>query len=139
MQQLLTRGIGHTRFKPTDIGEIPEEWEILKISQMGERDRPAVKTGPFGTQLKTEHFRLSGVPVLNIASLGEGKIEKKGLFYISEEKARELNEYKVKSGDLVFSRVADVGRSIVIPPEAEDWIISSNLFRISAPATFLSM
>ena len=26
MQQLLTRGIGHTRFKQTEIGEIPEEW-----------------------------------------------------------------------------------------------------------------
>ena len=26
MQKLLTRGIGHTLFKMTDIGEIPEEW-----------------------------------------------------------------------------------------------------------------
>ena len=26
LQQLLTRGIGHTRFKQTEIGEIPEEW-----------------------------------------------------------------------------------------------------------------
>ena len=26
LQQLLTRGIGHTRFKQTEIGEIPQEW-----------------------------------------------------------------------------------------------------------------
>jgi type I restriction enzyme S subunit len=30
LQQLLTRGIGHTRFKQTEIGEIPEEWEVSK-------------------------------------------------------------------------------------------------------------
>ncbi|RDV23418.1 restriction endonuclease subunit S, partial [Parageobacillus toebii] len=28
MQQLLTKGISHTRFKKTEIGEIPEEWEV---------------------------------------------------------------------------------------------------------------
>ena len=33
MQKLLTRGIGHTKFKKTKIGkelEIPEEWEVSK-------------------------------------------------------------------------------------------------------------
>ena len=28
MQTLLTKGIGHTKFKKTEIGEIPEEWEV---------------------------------------------------------------------------------------------------------------
>ena len=28
MQRLLTRGIGHTRFKKTELGEIPETWRI---------------------------------------------------------------------------------------------------------------
>jgi type I restriction enzyme, S subunit len=31
MQQLLTKGIGHTKFKKTEIGEIPEEWEVRRI------------------------------------------------------------------------------------------------------------
>jgi len=31
MQELLTRGIGHTRFKQTEIGEIPEEWEVARL------------------------------------------------------------------------------------------------------------
>jgi len=33
MQQLLTRGIGHTKFKQTEIGEIPEEWAVKTIEQ----------------------------------------------------------------------------------------------------------
>lgn len=31
MQELLTRGIGHTRFKKTEIGEIPKDWKIEKL------------------------------------------------------------------------------------------------------------
>ncbi|BCS89467.1 restriction endonuclease subunit S [Pseudodesulfovibrio sediminis] len=31
LQDLLTRGIGHTRFKQTEIGEIPEEWVDGKV------------------------------------------------------------------------------------------------------------
>ena len=31
MNTLLTKGIRHTKFKMTEIGEIPEEWEVVKI------------------------------------------------------------------------------------------------------------
>ena len=34
MQTLFTNGIGHTEFKMTEIGEIPEEWEISKLSKI---------------------------------------------------------------------------------------------------------
>jgi len=35
MQELLTRGIGHTKFKKTEIGEIPVDWEVKKIKDTG--------------------------------------------------------------------------------------------------------
>jgi type I restriction enzyme, S subunit len=37
MQQLLTKGIGHTKFKKTEIGEIPEEWEVKNIGELAEK------------------------------------------------------------------------------------------------------
>jgi type I restriction enzyme S subunit len=33
MQKLLTRGIGHTRFKMTEIGGIPEEWDVRELKE----------------------------------------------------------------------------------------------------------
>jgi len=36
MQTLLTKGIGHTKFKMTEIGEMPEEWRNEKISKLGQ-------------------------------------------------------------------------------------------------------
>ena len=32
MQQLLTRGIGHTEYKDTPIGKIPKEWDVRELS-----------------------------------------------------------------------------------------------------------
>lgn len=31
MQELLTKGIGHTEFKDTEIGRIPKDWELVKL------------------------------------------------------------------------------------------------------------
>ncbi len=36
MQRLLTRGIGHTKFKPTGICDIPEEWEVVRLGDICE-------------------------------------------------------------------------------------------------------
>ncbi|MEM4097701.1 MAG: restriction endonuclease subunit S [Candidatus Micrarchaeaceae archaeon] len=36
MQTLLTKGIGHTKFKMTEIGEIPEEWKLVTAGQIVE-------------------------------------------------------------------------------------------------------
>ncbi|WP_212005895.1 restriction endonuclease subunit S [Chitinophaga sp. HK235] len=34
MQQLLTKGIGHTKFKSSHLGEIPESWEVSNIGEL---------------------------------------------------------------------------------------------------------
>jgi len=35
MQQLFTRGIGHTKFTETKLGEIPKEWEVVRLGDVG--------------------------------------------------------------------------------------------------------
>ncbi|MDR6901490.1 restriction endonuclease subunit S [Rhizobium miluonense] len=35
LERLLTKGIGHTRFKQTEIGEIPEGWDVGPLSRFG--------------------------------------------------------------------------------------------------------
>ena len=34
LKHLLTRGIGHTRFKHTEIGKLPEEWEVVRLGDV---------------------------------------------------------------------------------------------------------
>ena len=37
MQRLLTKGIGHTKFKKTDFGEIPEDWDIVNLKDISSK------------------------------------------------------------------------------------------------------
>lgn len=34
MQKLLIKGIGHTKFKKTEVGEIPEEWQVVRLENI---------------------------------------------------------------------------------------------------------
>jgi len=140
MQDLLTKGIdenGNIRseetheFKDSPLGRIPVEWEVATIAKFGSKDRSYLRTGPFGSDLNTKHWVEEGIPVLTIGALGEGEIIKEELFYVSKTTANNLKAFRVESGDIVFSRVADIGRSLVIQDEQTGWIISSNLMRIA--------
>lgn len=142
LRDLLTRGTDqHGRLRsPGDtlrdlrggpIRQIPRGWTVGTLESMRASDRPFIKTGPFGSSLKGEHWTESGVPVVTIGSLGEGEFTNSELLYISDRKASELSAYMLEEGDLVFSRVADVGRSVVVREAERGWIMSSNLMRIS--------
>jgi type I restriction enzyme S subunit len=90
----------------------------------------ALKTGPFGSKLNARCFAITGIPIINIAAIGEGKVEEDGLLFLKPELANEFRSYFVLRGDLVFSRVAEIGRCMLIRPEQERSMISSNLIRI---------
>lgn len=119
------------QFENSLFGSKPKEWEVVTLAERKSPNRPYIKTGPFGSSLKGEHWVTEGVPVITIGALGEGEIIKSELLFISRSKARSLEPYAVNAGDLVFSRVADIGRSIVIGEAEDGWIMSSNLMRIS--------
>ena len=140
MQDLLTRGIdehGNLRseqthgFKDSPLGRIPAEWDVAGLSTRKHAKKPYLKTGPFGSSLKISDWVEHGIPVITIGALGEGSFEEGDLLYISMAKAEQLAAYALEPGDIVFSRVADVGRSVVVTERERDWIMSSNMMRIS--------
>lgn len=139
MQDLLTLGIdseGNVRsekthkFKDSPLGRIPEEWECVTIKGVAGSNSDCIKTGPFGSSLKGEHWKETGMPVITIGALGEDEFINDNLLFISQEKANELYKYSLKEGDILFSRVADVGRSLIIDKEHTGWIMSSNFMRL---------
>lgn len=143
MHDLFTRGVtpdGRLRptreqapdlYKESPLGWIPKEWEIASLSDRARSGRAHLKTGPFGSALKIEHWVEAGHPVITIGALGEGELIESELLHVSDATAQRLREYQLEVGDVVFSRVADVGRSAVILDSHKGWIMSSNLMRIS--------
>lgn len=143
MHDLFTRGVAHDgRLRPTreqapdlykesPLGWIPKEWETASLADRARPGRPHLKTGPFGSSLKIEHWVEDGHPVITIGALGEGDFIHSELLFVSDVTAQRLREYQLEVDDVVFSRVADVGRSAVILDGNKGWIMSSNLMRIS--------
>ncbi len=143
LHDLLTRGIdanGELRppqaeapqlYKESALGWIPKEWDVSGLANIALKDRSVIRTGPFGSSLKGEHWRESGRPVVTIGSLGETAFVTSELLYIEEATAARLAEFELIPGDIVFSRVADVGRSVVVSESERGWIMSSNFMRIS--------
>lgn len=143
LHDLLTRGIdasGELRppvevaphlYKESPLGWIPKEWEISGLAEVALSNRSVIKTGPFGSSLKGEHWRELGCPVVTIGSLGEGYFDEQELLYVDESTARRLADFVLITGDIAFSRVADVGRAVVVTDAQCGWIMSSNFMRIS--------
>jgi type I restriction enzyme S subunit len=143
MHDLFTRGVlpnGQLRppreqapelYQETAIGWIPREWEVSGLAAKGRFGTSWIRTGPFGSALKGEHWRSHGHPVITIGALGEGNILSEGLLFVNDRDATRLHDFQLKAGDVVFSRVADVGRSIVVREDQAGWIMSSNLMRIA--------
>jgi type I restriction enzyme S subunit len=143
MHDLFTRGVlpnGKLRpprrdapelYQETEIGWIPRAWNV---SGLAEKSRPGtnwIRTGPFGSSLKGEHWRTNGHPVITIGALGDGIFIPEELLFVDNRDAVRLIDFQLSSGDVVFSRVADVGRSVVVRKEQAGWIMSSNLMRLA--------
>lgn len=53
------------------------------------------------------------------------------LRHVSEDKARQLGQYSVRSEDILFARMGTVGRCCVVPKYAEGWLFNYHLIRVS--------
>jgi type I restriction enzyme, S subunit len=149
MHDLFTRGVlptGQLRpprdqapelYQETAIGWIPREWEVSGLAAKGRAGTSWIRTGPFGSSLKGEHWRLDGHPVITIGALGAGEFIQSELLFVGTKDASRLIDFQLKENDVVFSRVADVGRSVVVREAQAGWIMSSNLMRIAVNETLL--
>jgi len=95
----------------TDLPDLPEGWCWVSVQQVGQPDEQPVLTGPFGTSLGSADFMAEGVPIVTIGCLTEQGVDLSKSAYISARKALELRKYGLRHGDLLFSRMATVGRA----------------------------
>jgi type I restriction enzyme, S subunit len=130
MQELLTRGIGHKKFKKTEIGEIPEVWGIVKTQNIALETKNAIKAGPFGSELKKSMFVKNGYKVYGQEQVISNDFSV-GNYYISEEKFNKLKDFEIKPNDVLISLVGTFGKISVVPDKVEKGIINPRLIKIS--------
>lgn len=121
MQTLLTKGIGHTKFKNTEIGEIPEEWDVKKIGDICE-----VKGGkrlPKGYQLEDED---NAFPYIRVADMYMGGIRQDDIKYVPKDIVDKIKNYKISKDDLFISVAGTLGIVGQVPYELDGANLTEN-------------
>ena len=99
MQELLTRGIGHTEFKDSPVGRIPKGWECVQLKDVTRKFQN-------GYAFSASGYMERGIPIISMALIGlDGNFNKdyKKTKFWDKEARESLNRYLVKNGDLLIA------------------------------------
>jgi type I restriction enzyme S subunit len=101
LKRLLTRGIGHTRFKQTEIGELPEEWEVVRLE-----DVARVFSGSSAPQGR-EYFENGIFPfvrVQDLARYGQTRCLTEVTDKVNERAVQEHHMVLARKGTILFPK-----------------------------------
>ena len=116
------------KFKQTEIGEIPEDWEVEQLQKVCLKK--GIQTGPFGSQLHNKDYVLDGTPIITVEHLGDNRILHENLPRVSETDRLRLSNYSMIEGDIIFSRVGSVDRRAIAKKSEEGWLFSGRCLRV---------
>jgi type I restriction enzyme S subunit len=120
MQKLLTRGIGHNKFKKTEIGEIPEEWQLVPLKNV--IFKGAIKDP---SDIPDQKFKY-----VDISSISNEFCKIMEFQIIDGKKAPSRARKEIKWKDIIYATVRPYLKRIAIVPKELDGEICSTGFCI---------
>ena len=107
INELLTKGIGHKNFQDSEIGRLPKNWELKKVSDIADVIDPHPSH-------RAPSIDLNGIPFIGIGDIEEnGNILLSKVRKVSAEIFDEHNKrYKISKITIGFGRVASIGKII---------------------------
>ena len=120
-----------TKFKQTEIGMIPEDWEVKELRSL--LQKKGYIRGPFGSSLRRPELQSEGIPVYEQANAIYNHRDFR--FFIDEDKYNEMKRFAVEENDLIISCSGTFGKISIINNEDPKGIISqalliANLFNL---------
>ena len=114
------------RLVDSELGEIPEGWEVKRIEDIAER----VAMGPFGSSIKVSTFVDKGIPIISGHHLNGTLLEDGDYRFITEDHAEKLAKSNVQRGDIIFTHAGSIGQASCIPPSSQfdRYVISQRQF-----------
>ncbi len=97
-------------YKLTELGVIPEEWEIQACSEVSERIMVGIVIRP------KQYYVSHGVPAFRSANIREDGITDSDLVFISDSSNTLLAKSQTRTGDILTVRTGYPGTSAVVRP-----------------------
>lgn len=126
MQELLTKGIGHKKFKKTKLGMIPEKWEVKKLKEISD-----VKSGkrlPKGEKLIADD---NGLPYLQVKDMFMGGVKLSNILFVPEHIQEKIKKYTISKDDLFISVAGTLGLIGEVPEKLDDANLTENANKIT--------
>jgi len=93
----------------------PRRFSCMRLGDLASR----FSDGPFGSNLKSEHYKESGIRVIRLQNIGVNELLNDDKVYISETHASSLNKHECLPGDILVGTLGDPNLRACIQPE---WI-----------------
>lgn len=121
-----------TGYIATKLGQIPEDWTLCSFQDIADKKvKWSITGGPFGSDLKSEHYTDSGIQVIQLQNIGDGDFLDNYQIFTSKEKADQLLACNIFPGELILSKMGDpVARCCVIPNRQERYLMGSDGIRL---------
>lgn len=108
MQELLTKGIGHTEFKDSPVGRIPVGWNCALLEEVA-----TIQTGI--AKNSNSKGDMISVPYLRVANVQDGYLDLTEIKYIKIDKGR-LSRFSLQPDDVLVNEGGDfdkIGRGAI--------------------------
>ncbi|WP_225009720.1 restriction endonuclease subunit S [Novosphingobium percolationis] len=105
---------------------------VASIGDLIAQGHAQIQTGPFGSQLHSYDYVISGVPVVPTEAIRERRIDREVCPQISPDKASELTRHSLRAGDILFARrgVQATGHIGVVRLPEEGFICGTGAIRL---------
>lgn len=116
------------------LGDIPESWEVCKLKFIKSKKKNAFVDGPFGSNLKSEHFIENGdVYVIESGHITSGIFRKKETFKtISLNHFQTISRSECQEGDIIIAKIgANYGMNAILPKLDKLSVVSGNSLKLS--------
>ncbi len=108
-----------------------EQSIMFKLNDLKAGGNESFSNGPFGSDLLTSELTDSGIPVVYIRDLRDGKFNWISNVFVTWEKANQLNKCQVEEGDILIAKVGmPPGISAVYRNENKLAIITQDVIRL---------
>lgn len=117
--------------------DLPEKWVSLTIPDIVAKQRNSIKRGPFGSSIKKEYFAPSGYKIYEQKNVIYNDFNL-GTYFISEDKFHQMEDFELKSGDILITCSGTIGKIAIAPQNLERGIINQALLKLTLDKTRVS-
>lgn len=112
--------------------KIPEGWSVKRLGELANHVKYGIVDGPFGSNLKTEHYRNSGIPVIQSGFVTSQRFYAEKYLYVDYDLFQREKRSATHGNDIIMAKiVAHAGTSAILPENHPESILAGNCLKIT--------